>query len=261
MPAKACHVTPITPWEVIKALAARCYCVSFYRPDQVEWVDENAEEWFGDCGTYSFWQAALKAKVKEIVSPFTRDYLDAYYAWCRRWCLHGSGRCKWVVIPDPIGTGTQELDALIREWPEDLKAFGVPVYHLDEPIERAIRLLREHGRLCIGATGEFKDIPSPAFCDRMDELFTAIFVEFGYIPWIHMFRGLQLLKPEYDWPISSADSSDRARNHNRLKRYAERYLWAVIQSTNRWDALAARRTLAWPPRRLIKQPSMFEEVA
>lgn len=260
MPATAFHGTPITPWPVIEEMGERAYCVSFYRPDQVEWVDANADEWFGDCGTYSFWEAAKKAG-SQPDTVFTREYLTAYYAWCRRWCLEGSGRCRWVVIPDPIGTGTQELDALLNEWPSELSDFGDPVYHLDEPIERALMLLHRYGRLCIGATGDYAAIPSPEFCERMDELFNAIFAAFGLIPPIHMFRGLQLLKPEFDWPITSADSTDRARNHNRLKKFGDRYLWAVRQSTNRWDALAATRSQTWPPSRLIRQPSLFRGAA
>lgn len=280
-------------------MGRRRYCVSFFRPDQVEWVDANSLEWFGDCGTYSFWQQALKEAKRraltagrewdgqlsgDYVSPFTPEFLRDYYAWCRRWCLEGSGRCKWVVIPDPIGTGTQELDALIREWPADLKQFGVPVYHLDEPISRAIALIRQHMRepddpvpvICIGATGEFAAIPSEPFIERMDELFTAINAEFGFIPRVHMFRALQLFKPEFDQPIDSADSTDLGRNHNRLKDVgsvprrkrvkgqppSEHYLWAVRQSADRWDALAAARPeLSWPPPRLIKQPSIFGEAA
>lgn len=258
--AVAYHGTPITPWAVIEAMGARAYCVSFYRPDQAEWVDANAAEWFGDCGTFSFWQQALRSGVAPE-TVFSRDYLDAYYAWARRWCLEGSGRCKWVVIPDPIGTGTQELDALLREWPDELKDFGVPVYHLDEPVSRAVMLAERYGRLCVGATAEYAVILSPAFCARMDELFDALWKAFGAIPPVHMFRGLQLLKPSCDWPISSADSTDRARNHNRLKKLGAHYLWAVQRTTDRWDRMAAHRTLAWPPARLLPQPNLFGEAA
>lgn len=263
MPATAYHGTPITPFAVLEALGRRNLCVSFYRPDQDAWADEHSETWFGDCGTFSFWQQSLKDAKKraeaagrvwngelsgDYVSPFTPEYLTAYYAWCRRWCLNGSGRCKWVVIPDPIGTGTQELDALINEWPADLKAFGVPVYHLDEPIERALMLLRRFGRLCVGATGEYRVILSEPFCDRMDELFNAILAQFGFIPPVHFFRGLQLLHPRWRWPIISADSTDIGRNHNRLKKHGDNYIPKVIKAVNRWDAMAAARTQLWAPR-------------
>jgi hypothetical protein len=277
MPAIARHGTPITGLaspdgtylDVIQAAGPRDFIASYYRPDQVEWLDGHSRSWAGDCGTFSFWQAALKSGVQPE-TVFSREYLDGYYAWSRRWCLGGSGRCKWVVIPDPIGTGTQELDALLREWPVELRDFGVPVYHLDEPIERAVALLRQRAArppgsdvpwICIGATGEFKDIGSQAFRDRLDELFNAIMAEFGCIPPVHFFRALQLLKGEFDYPVWSVDSADRARNHNRLRPYAERYLWAVRQTFDRWDNLALLRTQQWPPMRLIKQPDLYGEAA
>lgn len=244
----AYHGTPITPRPVLEAMGARDYCVSYFRPDDVEWIDANARSWFADNGVFSFWMAALKTGGEVIM---TREYLDGYYAFVRHWVHEGSGACKWAVIPDPIGTGTQELDALRREWPADLADYGVPVYHMDdpdygEPIARALMLLETHGRLCIGAVGKCQRILSPAFCRHADNLFDAIQAHFGQIPPIHFFRGLQLLKPDCPWPITTADSTDRARNHHRLKPLGDHYLWAVRQSADRWDQMAARREFVWP---------------
>lgn len=253
----AYHGTPVTPRPVLEAMGARDYCVSFYRPDDVEWVDANARSWFADNGVFSFWMAALKSGGEVVM---TREYLDRYYDFVRRWVHEGSGACKFAVIPDPIGTGTQELDALLREWPADLADHGVPVFHLDEPLDRAVMLLDRYGRICVGAAGEYRVILSDAFRERMDDLFDTIHAGIGSIPPVHMFRGLQLLKPEWDWPISSADSTDRARNHNRLKPMGERYLWAVGQTTDRWDRMARNRTRQWPPARLAQQ-SLFGAAA
>jgi hypothetical protein len=234
----AYHGTPITPYSVLHALGCRDYFVSYFRPDQVEWIDANARSWVADNGIFSAWMKGIE---------FSDAYWQGYYDFCRRWCL--GGNCAWAVIPDPIGTGTQELDYFIREWPADLKDYGVPVYHLDEPIDRAIALLERFGRLCVGATGEYRAILSLPFCERMDDLFNAIHAAFGRIPPIHFFRGLQLLKPGCDWPITSADSTDIARNHNRRKALGPQYLWAVQQAAGRWDAMAANRDLSWPPER------------
>lgn len=51
----AYHGTPITPNAVLQALGFRDYCVSYYRPDQVEWIDANARSWFADNGIFSAW--------------------------------------------------------------------------------------------------------------------------------------------------------------------------------------------------------------
>lgn len=244
MSAVAYHGTPITPRVVLAAMGERDYCVSHFRPDDLDWIEAKSRSYFYDNGVFSFWMAAMKSGGEVVM---TREYLDGYYAACRRICLEGTGRCKWVVIPDPIGTGTQELDALLREWPAELAEFGVPVWHMDENVERLLMLLDRYGRVCIGATAEYRVILSPAFCERMDEAFDAILARFGSILPVHMFRGLQLLKPDCPWPISSADSTDRARNHNRLKPLGDRYLWAVKQTADRWDRMAANRTQAWPP--------------
>lgn len=278
LPKGAIHGTPITPRAVLEHLGARNYLVNHFTPHDAEWVDENSNFWVGDNGVFPLWQAAMKAarlageRFDGVV--YTQERYYSYVEWCRRWCLEGSGRCKWVAIPDPIGTSTQELDAFLRMWPADLKDYGVPVYHLDEPIERAIMLLRNFGRACIGATGEYAAIPGEAFCARMDELFDAIQDAFGYIPPCHMFRGLQLLKPEFRWPVTSADSTDIGRNHNllkwksnpkRLKSFkpepttlfadleafrGERcshddYLFKVTQMANRWDAYGRNRPTKW----------------
>ena len=284
LPKGAIHGTPITPrWVLDEALGGgkHAFLVNHFTPLDDEWCDENSMFWVGDNGVFPLWQAALKAakakgeRFDGVV--YTQERFDSYVSWCRKWCLGGSGRCKWVAIPDPIGTSTQELDAFLSMWPADLKDYGVPVYHLDEPTERAIMLLRNFGRICIGAVAEYAIIPSQTFCERMDELFDAIWDAFGYIPPCHMFRGLQLLKPEYHWPVTSADSTDRARNHHQLKwRKApirlksfkpssttlfddlpayrahpvskEEYLMKVKASFDRWDNFGRRRSLEWRSR-------------
>jgi hypothetical protein len=258
MAAVALHGTPITSANdvVLKTLGARDYLVSYHRPDQVAWVDENARTWAGDCGTFSFWREGLRGgKTGEEV--FTPEFIAGYAAWCRRWCLGGSGRCKWVVIPDPIGAGTQLLDAFIRDWPADLMPFGVPVFHTDEPVGRLLRLIEQHGRVAIGAVGEHEVIGSDPFSARMDELWDAIVATFGETPWVHMFRSLQLLLPKWRWPFASHDSSDLGRNHHRLKAYGEHRLWAVKQKADRWDRLALERPTIWTPTHLRQSPTLF----
>lgn len=280
-PKGALHGTPITGRPILEHLGARNYLVNHFTPQDDEWVDENAIAWAGDNGVFPMWQGAMKEALERgerfdgVV--YTQERYQSFITWGRRWCLEGSGRCKWLAIPDPIGTSTQELDAFLSMWPPELKDFGVPVYHLDDPIDRAIMLLRNFGRMCIGATGEYKVIPSETFCQRMDELFDAIWEAFGYIPDIHMFRGLQLLKPEFIWPIKSADSTDVARNHNllkwrknpkRLKHFSpdelslfpdlpafrgervsrEEYLFKVTEMANRWDRFGEARTQVWTPK-------------
>lgn len=249
MIATAYHGTPITSAGnvVLEALKGRDFLVPFFRPDQIEWIDANAGSYVGDNGMFSAWKASQKHGGE---ANFSSEYWEAYYAWGRRWTPLGGGRCAWLVIPDPIGVGTQLLDAMIREWPSDLRPYGVPVWHSDEPLERALMLLDTWGRICVGAVGEHEIIGSLAFCLRMDDLWDAIMRHFGQIMPVHMFRSLMLLKPEWPWPFSSHDSTAIARNHWRAKKLAAGRIAKIIKGADRWDRLAANRPDEWirPPR-------------
>lgn len=228
------HGTPITPNGLLAVLGRRNYCVSYYRPDQIEIVSEVSAIMMIDNGAFSAWK-------KGIV--LDAEYWGRFYEFVRNWIRPGD----WFVIPDVIDAGTQEQDALIRECPADIAPFGVPVWHMDEPIGRLLSLIEKHGRVCMGSTAEYAVVGSASWRMRMDEAWDAIAATFGDIPWIHMLRGMQCLMPSFDYPFSSVDSTDLARNHNRLKRYGDDYLWAIKAKADRWDSLNC--PTSWEPRR------------
>lgn len=238
------HGSPITPRTVLELLCERerHFCVSYFRPDQVEIIARLASSWFIDCGAFSAWRQGL---------TLDREYWAAYYVFVRHWLERGAA---WFVIPDVIDAGTQEQDALLRECPSDLLPHGWPVWHMDEPISRLLSLIERFGRVCIGSTAEYAVVGSPAWRGRMDEIWNAIWAAFGCIPPVHMFRGMQCLLPSFDYPFARVDSTDMGRNHCRLKVYGDRYHWAVVQKANRWDALNCPAT--WPPPRL-QIPDLF----
>lgn len=211
------HGTPITPKSVLHLLAGRHFCVSHMRPEQVEWCHDNGQSVMLDNGAFSKWRSG-----KQTNWP-------AYYTWCDRWLDYPT---TWAVIPDEIMEGSQSQDALIREWPYGQR--GAPVYHLDEPIDRALRLTDEWPRVCFGANGDYAKIPAAAFVQRMDEIFEALSKRHRRTPWIHMLRGMQL--SEWHWPLASVDSTDVGQNHNRLVAAGMGYAWAVDGKVGRWDA-------------------------
>lgn len=275
------HGTPITPNPLLSSLAESqpwrrktllrtfCFCVSYWRPDQIKLVSQIARRVMIDNGAFSIWMANLRARLKWIKAgrvgsepePVIVDaaFRAAYYEFVRFW-MPRLPQGSFFVIFDEIDAGSQIQDALLDEVPSELLPFAWPVWHMDEPISRAIALSIRYGRFCIGSTGEFMVVGSPDWRLRMDGLFNALVLEFGAktpqnqkFPLTHMLRGLQCEKDDYDLPFDQVDSTHLGRNHNRLDRMVggitgwskqelfEEQLW-------RWERLSCPSS--WPPPRL-----------
>lgn len=165
-------------------------------------------------------------------SKFTRggdtDW-PAYYDWCDQWI----SATTWAVIPDVIDAGSQEQDALIREWPHG--HYGAPVWHSSEPLERLYRLCDEWPKVCIGSTDEHWQVMGEPWRARMDDAFNGLAQRHARMPWLHMLRGMQLATQSY--PFASLDSTDVARNHasrdQSARAMADR--WDAAQCPTSWE--------------------------
>lgn len=208
------HGTPITPGSVLTTLAGRHFCVSHARPENIERVHEIGQSVMLDNGAFS-----------KHTRGHETNWAD-YYAWCDKWFSYPT---TWAVVPDEIDAGSQQQDALLREWPFS-KQRGAPVWHMNEPIDRLLRLIELWPRVCIGSTDEFWRVLSPEWEQRMDETWNEIAKRHRHFPWIHMLRGMQLVKLKYRWPFASVDSTDIGKNHNRLQNEA-------LDMAMRWDAM------------------------
>lgn len=222
------HGGPINPVARLLEMAGRHLCVSHHQPDQVVRSHEIAQSVMLDNGAFSAW------KIEAAVN------WPRYYDWTDRWLDYPT---TWAVIPDVINAGSQEQDALIREWPHGHR--GAPVWHMNEPLDRLLRLTDEWPRVCIGSTDEFRVILSPAWVRKMDQAFDALAVRHRRMPWVHMLRGLQLSGKE--WPFASVDSTDIARNHNRAQNTPR-------AMADRWDARQS-------PARWVPRPEQMELIA
>lgn len=218
------HGTPITPMSALYDLAGKCFCVSHARPEDVERVHRIGQSVMLDNGAFSAWKKGRPT-----------DW-PAYYAWCDRWLDYPT---TWAVIPDVIDAGAQMQDALLREWPHGHR--GAPVWHMDEPIDRLLRLCDDWPRVCIGSTEEFAAVLSPAWVRRMDQAWDEISRRHARLPWVHMLRGMQLAGKR--WPFASLDSTDVARNHNRPQNTPRRM-------ADRWDAAQCPPTWRAQPEQL-----------
>jgi len=129
----------------------------------------------------------------------------------------------------------------MREWPFGHK--GAPVWHMDEPLNRLLKLIEEWPRVCIGSTAEFAAVLSAPWERRMDECWNAMAKTQRFLPTIHMLRGMQCSGRR--WPFASVDSTDVAQNHNRPQNtprtMADR--WDAMQTPGKWELRAEQLEL------------------
>jgi hypothetical protein len=211
------HGTPITPNAVLLTLAGNCFCVSHMAPAQVKTCHQIGQSVMLDNGAFSKWKSG-----KQTDWP-------AFYAWVDPWLDYPT---TWAVIPDVIDAGSQEQDALIREWPHGER--GAPVWHMDESIDRLVRLTEAWPRVCIGSTSEYAEVLGDPWVRRMDQAWDALAAKHTRTPNVHMLRGMQLSGRE--WPFASVDSTDVAQNHNRPQNTARAMAdrWNAAQPAAKW---------------------------
>jgi hypothetical protein len=212
------HGTPITPVAALYELKGRHFCVSHAHPQDVERCHLIGQSVMLDNGAFSKWKADKAT-----------DW-SAFYAWCDRWLDYPT---TWAVIPDEIDAGAQMQDALLRDWPFGQR--GAPVWHMDESIDRLVRLTETWAKVCIGSTDEYAAVLSEPWVRRMDEAWNAIARAHRRLPWVHMLRGMQLSGRR--WPFASVDSTDVARNHNRMQNTPRAMVdrWDAMQCPGKWE--------------------------
>jgi len=192
------HGTPLTPRAALNAvLPGRGACVSFWRPDDIEAVQQVAPFIMLDNGAFSEWQAALK-RGEEF---FVRADWTPFYQWLEpRLFVPG----RWAVIPDAPGAPSQLNDGLLNDWPFGQR--GAPLWHMDAPIERLGRLCDRYDRVCLGWIGEFdptigaikpeqRKVGCDAYLRRMEEV--SAFLGNRW-PFLHMMRGVAVAR---DYPF------------------------------------------------------------
>lgn len=136
-----------------------------------------------------------------------------YYAWAEKWLAYPQA---WAVIGDVIDGTEEDNDRLIAEWPHGHR--GAPVWHLHESLGKLQKLCSEWPRVCIGSSGAYSTVGTPAWRKRMDQAMSAI-VLLGSMPTkLHMLRGLKTVKPGFNYPFDSVDSASVARNFKTLGR-------------------------------------------
>lgn len=189
------HGTPITPRSVLHTLAGRHFCVSYAEPRDVEVCHEIGQTVMLDSGAFTAWTQG-----RSVDWP-------GYYAWCDEWLNYLT---TWAVIPDVIDGDEAANDTLILQWPFGER--GAPVWHMHESLDRLARLVEQWPLVCLGSSGDYATLGTPAWQKRMAEAMAVACWEDG-VPRtrLHMLRGLAYSAGPY--PFYSADSTNVARNH------------------------------------------------
>lgn len=227
------HGGPITPETcAIRAWSGRHAFVSFAHPRQIGLAASICQSFALDNGAFSMWRAG-----KQTDWP-------AFYEWCADWLRYPS--CDWAVIPDVIGGTEAENDALVREWPFGFQ--GVPVWHLNESIDRLVRLAEDWPRIGLGSAAEY-DVTKPSRCvARLAEALAPISDKDG-IPLVKL-HGLRMLNPVVfeQIPLASADSTNVGRNIGIDSAWLGRY--APATKEGRTDVLVQRIESHQSPHRM-----------
>jgi len=196
------HGTPITPRSHLLEMAGRHFCVSYAHRADTEVCLQIGQSVMFDNGAFTTFKSGK-----------TFD-MAAFYGWLEP----RLGHPHWGVVPDVIDGDEDQQKKLLQTWPFDL-ALGAPVWHLGLSLDYLLFLADRWPKVCFGSSGEFWDVGSEKWCDRVDQAFNALARHNRHMPWVHMLRGLAMSGQR--WPFASADSVNVARNHKDYGRSAE----------------------------------------
>lgn len=238
------HGGPITPETcALRAWRGRHAFISWAAPDQLRLAAMVCQSFALDNGAFSLWRAGKAT-----------DWLS-YYEWCAEWLIHPA--CDWAVIPDVIGGSEEENDALLDEWPHGRRR-GVPVWHLNESIDRLVRLADAWDLVALGSAADY-DVATPwKALARLAVALPAISNSDG-VPLVKL-HGLRMLNPQIvtNVPLASADSTNVARNIGIDKRWNGSYAPATKEA--RVDVLIDRIEQFQSPRQMSQRWAVPEQI-
>lgn len=193
------HGLPITPeTAAAEAIGAGHAFVSFKNPAQLSIAVAVCQSFALDNGAFSAWREG---------KPIT-DWSE-FYRWARE--CQRIPSCDFAVIPDVIDGDEKANDDLLKEWPLP-KWFGAPVWHMHESLARLQVLVSQWPRVCIGSSGEFTQLRTQKWWQRMAQAMRVSCDEEGR-PFARL-HGLRMLDPLVftQFPFASVDSTNIGQN-------------------------------------------------
>lgn len=170
--------------------AGRHSLISYAHRAELETMAEVSHSFVLDNGAFSVWKSGKQLDV------------EGYTSWVDDWRRHPG--FDWALIPDVINGTEKDNDSLIADWP--YPAGGVPVWHLNESLDRLERLSGEWHRVALGSTEDMEP-GSSRFWNRIAQAMEVVCDEDGR-PSCKL-HGLRMLDPKIfeSLPLASADSA------------------------------------------------------
>ena len=199
-------------------MAGKHFCVSFYNPQDAKTCMQIGQSVMWDNGAFSCFKNGEKLNYKK------------YYSWLE----DKLGHPHWCVIPDIIDGSIAEQKKLLLQFPYPAE-LSAPVWHIALDINYLYFLIDRYPRVCFGSSGDYWNVGSMKWCERVDYVFNQLDKKYKYIPNIHMLRGLSLGGTKY--PFASADSVNVARNFKDQKKCPESMARKIdaMQTPIRWQ--------------------------
>lgn len=192
--------TPLTPNAVFdEVMPTRNCLIPYPNPQNLKRAIDTCEKVIIDNGAFTLWRKGGNI-----------DW-NKYYAWVNKII----NKIEFYFIPDVIDGTEEENDALIADYFKMGGIKGVPIWHVNESLERLERLVDYFDYIAIGSAGEFAQLGTPQWESKMDKAMRKICDSDGYPKVkVHMLR---CLNPKIftRFPFYSGDSTSLAQNHKR----------------------------------------------
>ena len=219
------HGTPLSPISELMKMGGKNFCVSFARPDDAARCMQIGQSIMWDNGAFSAYT---------LGKPINKYKL---YDWLEE----RLGHPHWAVIPDVIGGSVEDNRKELLDWPYPSE-LSAPVWHLNTPIDYLLELADDYHRICFGSSGDYWQVGSDRWSNRIDEAFNALVNHHKYLPHIHMLRGTSQVGKR--WPFASVDSTNVCRNFKDKGKCPELMARKIdsVQGTIKWVEQPTQRT-------------------
>lgn len=198
------HGTPITPMDVFyQAMGGRNSLISFAEQRDLHKSFEICDKVILDNGAFTTWNNQKKGKIKKVNWA---KHWDSYYQWVDKLTNR-----EFFFIPDVIDGLEAENDALLKD---NSHQDGVPIWHVNESLDRLERLMSDYNYIAFGSAGEYDVLGTKKWHKKMDAAMRVACDKDGFpLVKIHMLR---CLNPHIflNYPFYSGDSTNLAQNHS-----------------------------------------------